>query len=225
VGKFAVPAFPRGALGRCSEPLHVANPPQTSAKLLNSSTRKRSKAVLVLLAAILQVSAATADISRPVGVTGSFGYRNAGQPGVGLNVSAYVRAWVFALHMTADLTAEVGDSKDFDSWTSDSGAASNYSSETFSNGQTACRDLSTGQFTEKHKCGGGLDLPLAYMGELHLSPLAIPVFVGAGLRTSPAPGPFAVVGYLNQSAAVFQYWFVRSALGRNFVQIHAGISF
>jgi hypothetical protein len=177
---------------------------------------------LALLVQLLRPSIADAEITRPFGVTGGLGYSNAGRPGLGMNVSAYARAWVLALHLTADVTTELaGPPRErFDS----SSADANYRSETFENGQTVCRDLSDGTFAEKEKCNSAGNLPIAYMAELQLSPMSIPVFVGAGVRTSPAPGPFAVIGYLNQSAAVFQYWFVRSALGRNFVQIHAGLS-
>jgi hypothetical protein len=185
---------------------------------------RKSVGARVLMVVVLCAAPSSAEITRPVGISCSLGYSNPGRPGLGMNASAYARAWVLALYLTADVTAELAG-RPRETWNSGSGS-SNYRSETFSNGQTVCRELSTGEFTEKYNCDGGSsgNSLIAGMAELHLSPLSVPFFVGAGMRTSPAPGPFAVIGYLNQSAAVFQFWFLRSALGSNFLQIHAGLS-
>lgn len=72
------------------------------------------------------------------------------------------------------------------------GAPDGFRKETFSNGQTVCRDLSNGQFSEKENCQSGFGFeytPSAEVAQRITSSFSI----GAGYRAGDAVGAYGAI--------------------------------
>lgn len=154
---------------------------------------------------------ATAEDRRPVGLAASLGYSDPGQAGLGYTVGAWVRFAPVIAFATLDMTLVDGPANE------------RYASETFSDGRSTCRDLTSGEFARKSECGSGRTL-VAGMLEVHFRPVP-QLFLGAGLRSPPAPGPYVALGYLHEFAWTSPFLFLRGALGKNFGQAHFGLGF
>jgi hypothetical protein len=175
---------------------------------------KRSEAmalVALLTTALFSPSRAAARITRPVGFATSVGYSYPGQSGFGLTGGAWIHFSPVLIFATLDTTLVSGPPNE------------RYVSETTSDGRTICRELATGHFATKSKCGSGRTL-IAGMAEAQISPIS-QLFLGAGVRSPPAPGPYVAISYVNDDISAFQFWFVRAAYGKDFAQLHFGLGF
>lgn len=72
------------------------------------------------------------------------------------------------------------------------GAPEGYREETFSNGQTVCRDLSNGQFAKKSNCEDGLGFEYTPSAEL-TQRLGTKISIGAGYRGGDKASVYGVL--------------------------------
>jgi hypothetical protein len=170
------------------------------------SSRFHVSALLVAVTLIQQPSAA-AETPRPFGVATSLGYGYPAQHGFGVTGGLWARWQELMAFASIDLTFVPGPPNE------------RYQMETFDNGQTVCRDHSNGQFAKDSECGS-VEILTAGMVEVLLLPLPN-LFLGLGIRTSPAPGPYGAFGYAGDSGNP-SFLFVRGAVGDDFAQVHVG---
>jgi hypothetical protein len=100
---------------------------------------------------------------------------------------------------------------------------SRYYEDTFSNGQTRCRDSATGQFASDSKCGGAYRTLYAASVTARLN---IPVrdnewYVGGGYRAGSTSTPYGAVGFVRQPDGAGA-WFVELRTGSDLVQATIG---
>jgi opacity protein-like surface antigen len=99
-----------------------------------------------------------------------------------------------------------------------------YYRDTFSNGQSRCRDSETGRFASDTQCGAGLAFG-AVRGELLLPIPRIPLEVGVGVRIGDRTLPYAAAGFetkIEEGKPILLY--AHGAGGEQFIQADAGIS-
>lgn len=182
--------------------------------MLHARRRLARVTLMVATCLLLRPHPGWAQVPEPVGLQGSIGYSHPGRPGFGITGGLWAHWWLLVGLASLDVTLVPGPPNE------------RYQTETFSNGRTVCRDHSTGEFAEKEKCGSLPDALIGAMVELDLAPFEqLPVFFGGGLRTAPAPGPYASLGYARALGDDRWFWFLRGALGRHFGQAHFGIGF
>jgi hypothetical protein len=98
-----------------------------------------------------------------------------------------------------------------------------YYTDTFSNGQTRCRDRSNGQFADTSLCGRGTKVITAGMfdGNLLISRL----LVGGGYRVGDGRGAYGAAGYAKSiRGGTKSFWFIRGLGGKDIVQVHIGVA-
>jgi hypothetical protein len=72
-----------------------------------------------------------------------------------------------------------------------------YRSETFSNGQTRCRDTTNGQFADSAFCGPRAVVGMSINGLGYMSTDSTHAFgLGLGYRAGPSAGPFALASFV-----------------------------
>ena len=99
-----------------------------------------------------------------------------------------------------------------------------YEFDTFSNGQTRCRDKSNGEFALDILCEEGRPITVT-AGMLDANVLLLPIMLGGGYRVGNSNGAYASVGFANRLPDRKNLWFVRSNFGKDILQVHAGIAF
>lgn len=142
-----------------------------------------------LLCAPLAAQAQAIAVPRPYKFNLSGGFTFA-QPKSGLMVNggfsaATNRAWATLLPIELTFVPGTADPR--------------YYQDTFSNGQTRCRDSQTGQFASNTKCQAPIGIKYSGALEANVQPsLHHPIFVGAGFHAGYARTAYGTIGLIRR---------------------------
>jgi hypothetical protein len=99
-----------------------------------------------------------------------------------------------------------------------------YYMDTFSNGQSRCRDSLTGQFASTSKCAP-VEVVFGAIGGGALMPIeSKPLFIGAGYRLAAKPEPVATVSYSGAFDNWNADWRVNAIVAKEYVSLRWGVA-
>jgi hypothetical protein len=134
-----------------------------------------------------------------------------------------INAYGFGGGLSAKLSRVVGFAS-FDVSAYPGASNPRFRRETFSNGQSVCRDLSTGQFAASESCSRDVDTITAGMFDANVLLPRMPFMAGVGYRTGLQKGGYGSLGFAKQFRSSNNLWFLRGLAGRDFWQVNIGIA-
>ena len=101
---------------------------------------------------------------------------------------------------------------------------SRYYIDTFSNGQSRCRDRANGQFASDSLCSSPHALFAGMFDENFILSPTVPLTVGGGYRVGSGQGAYLAFGYFTPLNSSHAGWFVRVIAGADIVQVNLGVN-